>query len=46
MSGGIGIIGVDIAVRDSARALDAAEERGLMVDDSGFHLCGIKFSLV
>lgn len=43
---GTGVIGIDVAVRDTTRVLDAAEDRGLMVDDSGFHLCGIKFSLV
>ena len=43
---GTGVIGIDVAVKDATRVLDAAEERGLKVDDNGFYLCGIKFSLV
>ena len=43
---GTGVIGIDVAVRDAARVLDAARANDLATDDIGFHICGIKVTLV
>lgn len=43
---GTGVVGIDVALRDVSRVLDAARASGLPTDDNGFQICGIKVTLV